>query len=123
MTKATLLLRQVHPAWIQAGRVTSQTFRPTPKDEHLLSVYDGDLIAPGRAWDHFTGVLGRNSVGVLAVSVQECHVQQLEVRPDPTPFPEHAVIDFSGFGKNEVERKAKHLKAHAEARGWLHQAE
>ena len=33
MTDDTLLLRQVNPAWIQAGRITSQVFRPTPTDQ------------------------------------------------------------------------------------------
>ena len=33
MTDDTLLLRQVNPAWIQAGRITSQIFRPTPTDQ------------------------------------------------------------------------------------------
>ena len=123
MNEYTLLLRQVNPAWVQAGRITSQTFRPTPKDESMLSVYDGDRIAPGKAWEHFTGVLGRRSVGVLAVSVPECSAQDLAVRPDPEHFPEHALIDFSRLDKSEVERKAKHLRAHAEVRGWLHRAE
>jgi hypothetical protein len=55
MTGATFLLRQVHPSFVQAGRVTSQAFRPTPKDRSLLSVYDGDQITPEAAWIHFTG--------------------------------------------------------------------
>ena len=42
MTPDTLLLRQIHPGFIQGGRVTSQAFRPTPKDEFLLSVDNGD---------------------------------------------------------------------------------
>ena len=46
MTGTTLLLRQIHPSFVQDGRVTSQAFRPTPKDESLLSVYDGDQITP-----------------------------------------------------------------------------
>ena len=33
-----VLFRQVHPSWIQAGKPTSQAFRPTPKDRGLLSV-------------------------------------------------------------------------------------
>ena len=45
MTSETLLLRQIHPSFVQKGRVTSQAFRPTPKDEHLLSVDNGDKIA------------------------------------------------------------------------------
>jgi hypothetical protein len=38
MTPETLLLRQIHPSFVQAGRVTSQAFRPTPKDGSLLSI-------------------------------------------------------------------------------------
>ncbi len=53
MTEKTLLLRQIHPLFIQEGRVTSQAFRPTPKDQKKLSVYDGDLITAERSWVHF----------------------------------------------------------------------
>ena len=42
MTDETLLLRQVHPSFLQDGVVSSQVFRPTPKDECKLSAYDGD---------------------------------------------------------------------------------
>lgn len=49
MTPQTQLLRQIHPNFVQAGRVTSQAFRPTPKDENHLSVYDGDQIQPEAA--------------------------------------------------------------------------
>lgn len=123
MTDATMLLRQVHPSWVQQGRVTSQAFRPTPKDKHLLSVYDGDLITAADSWTHFSGTLGFPSVGVMAVSVAECSTLDLPARPDPEPFPEHAVIDFSGLAENQIEKKGKRLKAKAEERGWLHQAD
>ena len=53
MTDDTLLLRQIHPSFVQSGRVTSQAFRPTPKDEFLLSVYDGDRIEAQASWRHF----------------------------------------------------------------------
>jgi len=39
MTENTLLLRQVHPSFVQDGKITSQVFRPTPKDENKLSMY------------------------------------------------------------------------------------
>ena len=39
MNENTLLLRQIHPAFIQQNTITSQAFRPTPKDEKLLSVF------------------------------------------------------------------------------------
>ena len=121
MTSETLLHRQVHPTWIQAGRISSQVFRPTAKDEKLLSVYDGDLVGPEGAWDHYVHYLGYQSIGVIAVTMGECQVQALPVRSDPAPFPAHAVIDFNAFAGAEVERKAKFLKVAAEARGWLYQ--
>ena len=54
MTGDTLLLRQIHPSFVQDGRVTSQAFRPTPKDDAQLSAYDGDQITPVAAWLNYT---------------------------------------------------------------------
>lgn len=120
MNHETLLLRQIHPTFVQQGRVTSQAFRPTPKDEQHLSVYDGDLIDSQPAYEHYTGTLGHASVGVMAVSVAECTSLDLPTSPDPEPFPEHAIIDFTGFEKKLAEKKAKLLKARAEQRDWLY---
>jgi len=116
----TLLLRQIHPGFVQDGRPSSQAFRPTPKDEQKLSVYDGDQISPADAFEHYTKDLTLGSSGVLAVSMAECGALELPVTPAPEPFPEHALIDFSAFGKSAIEKKAKLLKAKAEARGWLY---
>lgn len=123
MTDGTILHRQINPSWIQNGRVSSQAFKPTPKDKGLLSVYDGDQITADAAYAHFTAVLGFPSVGSLAVTVAECTGIGLSVRPDPKPFPEHVVIDFTAFGASQVEKKAKTLRANADARGWQYQAE
>ncbi len=54
MTPDTLLLRQIHPSFVQDGRVTSQAFRPTPKDELRLSVDDGDRVGAEASWKRFT---------------------------------------------------------------------
>ena len=121
MNSGTLLLRQINPFWLQNGRVTSQAFRPTPKDEKLLSVYDGDLISPQNAWQHFTAS-GYPSVGVMAVTVGECLQLDLPSRSDSRPFAEHAVIDYSAFGTSLIEKKAKLLRVKAEQRNWLFQA-
>ena len=123
MTDNTLLHRQVHPSWVQQGRITSQAFRPTPKDQQRLSVYDGDQISPEAAWTHYTDTLGFDSTGVMSVSVAECAAQELPAAADPTPFPEHVLIDFSGLAENRIKAKAKLLKAAAEVRGWQYQAE
>jgi hypothetical protein len=49
MTDTSLIHRQVHPSFVQAGSissqvfsVTSQVFKPTPKDLGKLSVYNGE---------------------------------------------------------------------------------
>ena len=120
MNSDTMLLRQVHPSFIQNGRVSSQAFRPTPKDRSLLSVYDGEQIGPAAAHDHYTGTLGLPSIGVMGVQVRECEALDLPARLDPTPFREHAVIDFSDHGRKATERKAKQLRVRAEHRDWLY---
>ncbi|MBC8117105.1 MAG: hypothetical protein H7062_22145 [Candidatus Saccharimonas sp.] len=119
MNSNTLLLRQVHPSFVQQGRVTSQAFRPTPKDEQKLSMYDGDQIAPQPAHRHYTETLGCASIGVLGVTVAECTGLNLPAIADPKPFPEHVVLDYSSFPKHVIETKAKLLKVKAENRGWL----
>lgn len=122
MTPVTLLLRQVNPSFVQEGKITPQVFRPTDKDNYELSTYNGDMITPSDAWERFVAQPSCRSVGVLAVCAQECTDQDLKVHEDGVPFPEHCSIDFSGYSKSEVEKKAKLLKIFAERRGWLYQA-
>ena len=122
MTPKTLLHRQVHPSWVQKGRITSQVFRPTPKDGKKLSVYNGDLIDASGAWEHFTEILGFSSTGGIAVTVAECDEVGLSAREEPLPsFPQHATIDFSGLSKGQKKKTGERLKAAAEKRGWLYQ--
>ena len=66
---------------------------------------------------HYTEEQKLRSAGVLAVTVGECMTLDLDVRPDPDPYPEHAVIVFGESGRNG---KAKLLKRKAIERGWLH---
>lgn len=122
MNSNTLLHRQVHPSWVQQGRVTSQVFRPTPKDTGRVSVYNGALIEAQAAWEHFTSGLGFASVGSIAVTVNECEQLDLIVEADGTPFPEHASIDFRGHSKNQTLKRAERLTALATTRGWQYQS-
>ena len=121
MKPETLLYRQIHPDFVQNGRPTSQAFRPTPKDENKLSAYHGDKIQPKASWDHYTGVLGYASVGVMGITNAECAAQSLPVHSDGIPFPEHCSIDFSSLTKSATEKIAKNLAMDAVARGWLYQ--
>jgi hypothetical protein len=106
VTDETLLLRQIHPNFVQNDRVTSQAFRPTPKDEGKLSVYDGDMISAEDSWKHHTGV-GFGSAGVLGITVRECNAEWLVVCPSPDVFPEHAHVDFNGPGLSKAEIRGK----------------
>lgn len=119
MTPDTLLLRQIHPSFVQDGRVTSQAFRPTPKDEFLLSVDDGDRVSAEASWQRFIVNPACQSVGVQAVSQAECAAQELTVIEDGEPHPEHCSVDFTAFDKKAIEKKSKLLRAQAEKRGWL----
>jgi hypothetical protein len=120
MNSDTLLLRQINPSFVQNGRVTSQAFRPTPKDENKLSVYDGDQITAEASWQHFTSNPLCRSVGVMAVSYAQCMEQTVPVVADGIPFPEHAYFDFSGIKEGEIKKKAKALSVKAQERGWLY---
>ena len=122
MKDHTQLLRQVHPDFIQDGRVSSQAFKPTPKDEKQLSVYDGDQISAVDSYQHYTETLNLPSDGVLAVTVEECTNLELPAEPKPLEnFPEHATIDFSRQGTASIEKKSKLLRAKAMQRDWLFQ--
>jgi hypothetical protein len=119
MTPDTLLLRQIHPSFIQDGRVTSQAFRPTPKDAFLLSVDDGDRVTAEASWQRFMTNPACKSIGVQALSLAECAAQELTVIEDSNPHPEHCSVDFTAFDKKTIEKKSKLLRVQAETRGWL----
>ena len=122
MNDATVVYRQIHPCFVQAGFPTSQAFRPTPKDEFKLSVYDGDLISPENAFQHYINELKLSSFGVMGLTVSECTNESLAVYSDPDSFREHVVIDFSGLSDKDCRTKSKKLKSKTVHRGWLHHA-
>jgi len=122
MNDATIVYRQIHPSFVQAGFPTSQAFRPTPKDESKLSVYDGDQITPENSFKHYVHELSLSSVGVMGLTVAECAAESLAVCSDPVHFPEHAIIDFSELTDKDCRNKSKKLQSKAVQRGWLHRA-
>ena len=122
MNDETPLLRQVHPRFVQNGRVTSQAFTPRSSDGNRLSVYDGDQIQPEAAWRHYTTQQSLESAGVMAVTLAECEALDLPARSDPDPFPEHVVIEFGTLGKSSIIRVAKRLLDAASRRGWRYRS-
>ncbi len=127
MNQDTLLLRQVHPSFVQADSIssqafsiTSQVFKPTPKDEGKLSVYNGQKFTAEGSYHHFIATNPNGSIGVLGVTSNECDTEALPCVEDNNPFDGHATIDFNGLSNNQVDKKAKKLKALALNRGWLY---
>ncbi|MBR2692855.1 MAG: hypothetical protein IKE69_01450 [Thermoguttaceae bacterium] len=123
MNDSTLLLRQISPGHIEGGRVTSQAFKPMPKDKRRLSCYDGDRMSAKQAFNHF---IERNckSVGVMAVSAGECKELALPVDADGFQFPEHVSVVFpEELSESQVAKKARSLKKLAIARDWMYQVQ
>lgn len=115
-----LLLRQIAPAFVVEGVISSAAFTPTRKDEGLLSVSRGRLVTPQQAWERHTRDKGLKSVGTWGVTVTE---SELPCHGDPTDDPPdeaHALIDFRGISRGLAEKRAKSLRDAAVARGSLY---
>jgi hypothetical protein len=131
MTEETILLRQVHPSFLDNGEATSQAFFPFPKDKGLLSVDDGDLTTAAAAFTHFTEKRKLESAGTWGVSCAEVKSTELDYRSDPVAEdkaqgipanPAHAVIDFGARDEKACRKLARKLKAYANTRKRLHPA-
>lgn len=117
-----LLLRQVHPTFIQDNRVTSQAFKPTPKDENKLSVSRSSKTTAEKAHKHYTKTLKLESACVMAVSVSEIIAhQKLQLEDNPisgaNADQSHALVDYTALTSSEKDKVAKKLAANARARG------
>ena len=122
MNDSTLLHRIIKSDWWkQLDGLSSMAFRPSAKDNKLLSVYDGDQISARDAFKHYAKDASKQQpTGVLAVTVQECANEDLPAIPDQNTFPEHVLIDFTQFGTSRIKTKSRHLRNMAEKRGWLY---
>lgn len=93
-------LRNVHPGWIESdGSLTSQVFRPTPKDEGKLSTARASKVSAADHYDDFTTMFKLDSAGVW--SVKHSDVTDVELRwvddhavPGNAKPRGHAFLDF-----------------------------
>lgn len=127
MDKDTLLFRQVHPSWVVGDTMSqqtfsSQTFKPTPKDEGLLSVYNGEVFNAYAAYEHFTAQ-GLPSAGSVAVTPAECDTISVPVIEDNHPFEGHCSMDYRALNSNATKKAAATLKQYAQNRGWCYKKE
>src|ERR1700761_2423628 len=77
-----LLLRQIHPSFIQDGQISSQPFCPTLKDDHKLSLDRSSLTSAREARTLFIANGGR-SEAVYCLSVEEFLQEDLPYYSDP----------------------------------------
>ncbi len=124
MNNDTLLLRQVHPSWVVGDTISqqtfsSQTFKPSTKDQGLLSVYNGEVFDAYGAFEHYTDQ-DLTSAGVVAVTLGECDTVSIPVLEDNNPFHGHCSLDYRKLSGNGVKKAASALKAFAHKRGWLY---
>lgn len=118
MNPDTVLYRQAHPKFMDGGNLTSQVFMIFPRDDGLLSTYDGDMISAKDSHFHYTTVLNNVSDSVWGVSKAEADACGVPASPDPLPnFPEHSKIEFGNRDNKESRVIAKRLKSLAQARG------
>jgi len=127
MDRDTLLYRQVHPSWMIGDTISqqvfsSQTFKPTPKDQGLLSIYSGEIFEAYEAYDHFTSQ-NLPSVGVVAITPAECETIPIPVLEDNNPFQGHCSLDYRQLSGNGIKKAAATLKAYAQERDWLYKHE
>jgi hypothetical protein len=121
-----VMLRQVHPNWIQKGDVTSAAFRPSPKDSNELSVDRSALVSAEAAFKNFKA-RGFVSEAVFGISVGEFSAESIPCFPAPiepsendSGNPTHAVANYSVHTKSQQQIVAQRLKLKAIARGKLY---
>jgi len=117
-----VLYRQVHPQWIVDSEPSSQAFKPTKKDEGMLSIAVGSKTTAEETFLHHTRVLKLASGGTWAVTVGEVAAVDLSSFEQPLDnSPAHGFIDFRDRSRRAMESKAKLLVAKARDRGCVHQ--
>ena len=118
------LYRQVHPSWVQDGVPASLAFKPTKKDEGMLSISLGSKVSAKDAYRHHTEDLGLASAGTWGVTVSEAAAAGLDSFAQPlNESPAHGYIDFRELSRSAIEKAAKILVAKARDRGCLYESD
>ncbi|AHH20822.1 hypothetical protein NONO_c60460 [Nocardia nova SH22a] len=123
-----LVWRNVNPGFLDNGVLSSQAFRPTPKDKSKLSGARQAKVSAEKHFHEFTTELNLSSAGVWAVSVAEANAQDVRCvydaeaatrPPDPCPAG-HTYFDFQPHGTGARKRISRVLSDKAAARGCQH---
>lgn len=121
--KNFLMLRNVHPNFVDNGRVGSDGFAPSEQHDFKLSVDFNILSSPYESFVRHTELNGLPSAGVFGVTIGEFEDYKVECVADPEPAnPAHALADFKevrAVAKSKVRKTGRALAAIATKRGKL----
>ena len=122
-----ILMRQIHPTFIQDGRITSSVFEPMKKDKGHLSCTAKSKITEEEAYRIYTKIKNLTSCGIARLSVHEINSIGLLAYFSPSndgPTPDadkfdkaHSHIDFSQLSKSQAKTEAKKLADKARIKG------
>ena len=108
ITGETPLHRQLVSSWVINGRITSQGFKPTKKDNNVLSLAHGDLVSPIESQRKHRQ-RGYQSDAVATVNGLDCLSVNLDPVHDADPYPEHVSLPFpesaSNSQRNDIARR------------------
>ena len=116
-----LLLRNVHPHFVNNGRVGSGGFTPSEAHNFELSVDLSVLSSPLESFERHTSQNGLPSAGVFAVTVGDFENNEVEIKEDRLPENvSHMLADFGAIkaqSRSAVKRVGRKLAAVATQNG------
>jgi hypothetical protein len=123
-----ILFRQINPKSFQNGEPGSDRFRPSERDENMLSTDRSSLTSAAQAHSLFVST-GKESAAVFGIGVGEFQTESIVCVEDPVTATDelpanlaHALADYSSHTDKVQKVLAKRLKRLAIARGCLFQA-
>lgn len=118
-----ILLRNVHPNFVDNGRAGSGGFTPSAEHDYCLSVDFHTLSSPKESRDRHEKDFGLLSGGVFGLTVSEFEDHSVECRADPiVKNSAHALADFTkvqATSVSQVRKTGRKLAAIATQRGQL----
>jgi hypothetical protein len=104
-----LLHRQVYETYPD-GTAMSVNFRPTKKDEGLLSTRQNSMVGAQQAHEEHLGN-GWQSVGTWSFMAGATELDVIDDSADADTPTGHASVDFTMLTRGERERAGKRIKA------------
>ncbi|HOY80018.1 MAG TPA: hypothetical protein PLN33_19555 [Hyphomonadaceae bacterium] len=118
-----VMLRQVHPNFVQEGRPASRAFRPNSDDSGLFSSDRSAIVTPQQAYEAYQHK-DRATGGCWGVTIDEYSALNLDSYSDPlVDNGAHALVDFTPHEERLWRSLSKRIHKAAQDRGCLFTAD